>query len=403
MVPVPGRGGCPIVIRIAFPIIGGRGWTGGYNYLLNLLQVLQTQAADRVTPVVLFGPDSSPEDRAPFAALAGVEIVVDPAMEAGGKARRLIEALVTGLDSAAAKTFRAHRIDMVFEAAQYYGWRVPVPAVAWIPDFQHRYLPHLFSRSARLRRALGFNAQVWSGRRVMLSSEDARKDCERFHPASRGRTSVVRFAIPREAPVDAEAARSAAARHGLPDHFFFMPNQFWTHKNHAVVIEALARLRTEGRDIVVAASGNPVDPRDPAHFERLRARAAELGVSDLFRPLGLIPYGDIALLMRASSALINPSLFEGWSTTVEEAKATGTPMILSDLGVHREQAPDRALFFDPGAPAELADRLRAFEPWPEAVRKEAAERAVVQSRIDAKAFAEAFLAMTDSVTHAPNR
>jgi glycosyltransferase involved in cell wall biosynthesis len=42
--------------------------------------------------------------------------------------------------------------------------------------------------------------------------------------------------------------------------------------------------------------------------------------------------------MRASTALINPSLFEGWSTTVEEAKSTGTPMILSDLGVHREQA-----------------------------------------------------------------
>src|SRR5690606_17136877 len=139
-------------------------------------------------------------------------------------------------------------------------------------------------------------------------------------------------------PVDPAAARAAAERYGLPPTYFFLPNQFWSHKNHATVIEALALLKARGRAVTVAASGNPVDPRDPAHFERLTARAAALGVDDLFRPLGLIPYADIALLMRGSAALINPSLFEGWSTTVEEAKATGTPMILSSLDVHREQA-----------------------------------------------------------------
>jgi glycosyltransferase involved in cell wall biosynthesis len=380
------------VIRVAFPLIGGRGWTGGYNYLLNLLRVLQSEAAGQATPVVLFGPDAPAEDHAPFAAISGVEIVVDPAFGAAGKARRLAEAMATGLDRAAARAFRVHDIDLVFEAAQFYGWRLPLPAMAWIPDFQHRHLPHLFSRTAQLRRALGFNAQVWSGRQIMLSSEDARNDCERFHPASRGRTSVVRFAIPRALPVDPAEARAAADRHGLPDRFFFLPNQFWMHKNHAVVIEALGLLRAAGRDVVVAASGNTVDPRDPGHFDRLCARAAEVGVSGLFRPLGLIPYGDIALLMRSSTALINPSLFEGWSTTVEEAKATGTPMILSDLRVHREQAASDVAFFDPLDPTELAELLGAFVPRTASAREDAAVSAALLSRSAARAFADAFMA-----------
>lgn len=387
------------MIRVAFPLIGGRVWTGGYNYLLNLLRVVQTRAPGRIAPVVLFGVDAPAVDHAPFRAIPGVEIVVDPAFDEAGKSRRIARALALGLDAGAARAFAAHRIDAVFEAAQFYGWRLPIPAVAWIPDFQHRYLTDLFSPSARLRRAVGFNVQVRSGRRIMLSSEDARVDCERFHPASRGRTAVVRFAIPRDAEVDAAEARAAADRHGLPETYFFLPNQFWLHKNHAAVIEALALLKARGRAVVVAASGNPADPRDPAHFDRLMARSAELGVADLFRPLGLIPYGDVALLMRASVALINPSLFEGWSTTVEEAKATGTPMILSDLRVHREQAATEAAFFDPRDPEALAACLGAFQPGPAGDRDALARAAVARSQRDGDTFAEAFADLMEQTVH----
>lgn len=386
------------MIRVAFPLIGGRGWTGGYNYLLNLLRVVQTSAPGRITPVILLGPDAPIGDHTPFAEIPGVQIVVDPAFGAAGRSGRLLEAILLGLDSRAARAFREYKIDVVFEAAQFHGWRLPIASIAWIPDFQHRYLPHLFSLPARVRRAIGFNLQVISGRRIMLSSEDARTDCEKFHPASRGRTAVVRFAIPRQQPVDAAEANAAAERYGLPKTFFFLPNQFWLHKNHAMVIEALALLKARGRPFVVAASGNPIDPRDPDHFARLQARAEALGVSDLFRPLGLIPYTDIALLMRASVALINPSLFEGWSTTVEEAKATGTPMVLSDLRVHREQTTGEAILFDPHSPEDLAACLEALVPASPAERAKAARDAVVYSREQVRVFATTFADLVEEST-----
>jgi hypothetical protein len=63
--------------------------------------------------------------------------------------------------------------------------------------------------------------------------------------------------------------------------------------------------------------------------------------------------------MHHAIAVLNPSLFEGWSTTVEEAKAQGKQMILSSLPVHMEQAQEhRARFFypeDSGALAKLLD------------------------------------------------
>lgn len=379
------------MIRVAFPIIGGRGWTGGYNYLLNLVRVCQTYAPGRIHPIIFFGLESEAEERAPFEAIPGVEVVVDEAFSASGRSRRIAEALLTGLDRSGARALAAHEADIVFEAAQFFGWRLKVPAIAWIPDFQHRHLPHLFSAVARLRRSIGFNAQIVSGRTVMLSSEDARKDCERYHPLSRGRTAVVRFAIPPARRIDAETATECAKRYGLPLRFFFLPNQFWVHKNHEVVIEALAILAARGDAPVVAASGGQVDPRVPGHFERLMGRAEALGVADKFRPLGLVPYGHIALLMRSAQALINPSLFEGWSTTVEEARTSGAPMILSDLGVHLEQArEENALFFDPNDPHALAAQMEGMVLLDAAAREASATDGAHRSLDRARGFARSF-------------
>ena len=52
-------------------------------------------------------------------------------------------------------------------------------------------------------------------------------------------------------------------------------------------------------------------------------------------------------LIYYSLAVINPSLFEGWSSTVEQAKAYNKKIILSNISVHREQKPKYSYFFHP--------------------------------------------------------
>lgn len=346
------------MIRVAFTLIGGKSWTGGYNYLLNLVRALAKYQTGTIVPVLFFGEDTDLADTAPFFDIEGVEVVRTSVFNTARKSSALIRSLVLGRDEAVQTIFRQHRIDCVFEAAQFHGWRTDLPAVAWIPDFQHRFLPHLFGHAGYWKRELGFRAQVASGRAIMLSSDDSRRACERFYPSTVGSTHTVRFAIPYRSHIDAQQGRTIAERYGLPQRYFFLPNQFWQHKNHLLVIEALSLLRDRGRsDIVVAASGTTLDPRNLAHFPMLKARVESLNLSSQFRILGLIPYDDLSPLMVASEALINPSLFEGWSTTVEEARSLGVPLILSDLDVHREQAGDQARYFDRFSPESLAQVL----------------------------------------------
>ncbi len=183
--------------RVAFTLISGADWmgTGGYNYLVNLAQVLSAHVPDRVQMVMFVGTDGAAANVAPFAMIPGVQVARDAAFNDTRRKQRLRQALLTGCDQAAAEAFREHRVDVLFECAQFYGWRFPFPRIAWITDFQHRYLPELFSFGAYWKRDLGFRAQILSRRHVMLSSEATRSDCETFFPQSVGRTSVVRFAM----------------------------------------------------------------------------------------------------------------------------------------------------------------------------------------------------------------
>jgi glycosyltransferase involved in cell wall biosynthesis len=116
-------------------------------------------------------------------------------------------------------------------------------------------------------------------------------------------------------------------------------------------------LRSRGTDATIVASGSQDDSREPGYFDGIMREISERKLSRSFRYLGMIPLSHVYALLRMSMALINPSRFEGWSTTVEEAKSFGVPMILSDLDVHREQTAGRAMYFGTDDPASLADHI----------------------------------------------
>ncbi|WP_028351358.1 glycosyltransferase family 4 protein [Bradyrhizobium murdochi] len=341
-------------LRVAFTHIPRRLWAGGYNYQSNLFQALSKFRSGEFAPILFAGAGDDDADLAPLAAIPSVEVVRSAAFD--GRAG-LAAALAWGLDREAVADFRTHRIDAVFEAARFFGWRLPYPAVAWFPDFQHRRLPQLFPAAARWRREAGFRMQIASGRTVMLSSESSHRDFRKFYPGAKNEVCVVRFATGPSPAFLTGNPVEIVAQYQLPEKYFYLPNQFYTHKNHQVVVDALAILAERGFDAVVCASGSTEDRRERGYFDEVMAGVRSRGLEKRFRHLGMIPLAHVYALLRACAGLINPSRSEGWSTTVEEAKSFGVPMILSDLDVHREQTNDTASYFGTDDPATLADHL----------------------------------------------
>ena len=99
--------------------------------------------------------------------------------------------------------------------------------------------------------------------------------------------------------------------------------------------------------ISIYSTGSKSDYRNPDHFFNLMREIKENNLKNNFKYLGLVPYLDTMSLIYYSSAVINPSFFEGWSSTVEQANAYNKILILSNIDVHKEQRPNKAIFFNP--------------------------------------------------------
>ena len=350
-------------IRVAFTVIPRRLWAGGYNYQSNLFAALNRYCQRDITPVLFAGTQDDVADIETLARIPGVETVQSAAFDRRGAG--LAAALSFGLDHAAAAKFRERKVDVVFETARFFGWRLPHPVVAWFPDFQHRRLAQLFSPAARWKREFGFRVQIASSRTIMLSSESALRDCQKFYPGVADRAFVVKFATQPPPGLLSANPSDVIEHYGLPSRYFYLPNQFWRHKNHQVVVDALTILTNRGHDVVVAVSGSKHDSREPEHFDTIMRQVEERGLEKSFRYLGMVPLPHVYALLRAATALINPSRFEGWSTTVEEAKSFGVPMILSNIDVHREQTRGNASYFGINDPSSLADHLEKVAQNPE--------------------------------------
>ena len=139
------------------------------------------------------------------------------------------------------------------------------------------------------------------------------------------------------------------------------------------------------------APGRHFDVFNMPYVQALLQRIRDEQLADPFLAPGLIPYDDLADLMNASTALLNPSLYEGWSTTVEEARSAGVPMLLSDLTVHREQAGDRAAYFSGGDAEGLANLLQSYQPLSRESRATLRVAARAEAHTRLVAFARSFV------------
>ena len=364
-------------MRAVLPVFFRPNWLGGANYFLGLVRALRAHPDPAGASLLVLS--NEPARFGGAADANHVDIRHAPWLDARARPDYFLNGAANILLRYNAALFGAARragADIITHANP--GRLPPCPTLFWMQDFQHRRLPEFFSRYERWRRDRNVRAAAASGH-LLLSSDSAARDFAELYPECAGaRVHVLRFPAYFDAPAaPADPAHDAAllARHRLPRGYYFLPNQFWRHKNHQVVVSAL-RMLPDG--FVVACTGALADDRGDAHIAALRADIEAHGLHDRFRMLGIVPRGEMLALMRQARCVLNPSLFEGWSSTVEEAKHLGKRSILSALPVHREQAPAAALYFDPLDPGALAAAMRTVaEDEPEGA--EAARAAAAQA------------------------
>jgi glycosyltransferase involved in cell wall biosynthesis len=224
--------------------------------------------------------------------------------------------------------------------------RIPAvdrPSVVTLLDLQHLDLPAMFPRSERAFRRVVWHRSVRGADRVIVISDFVRRGAIEQLGIDAERIRVV--------PLGLDHARlQPAAVEREP--FLLYPARRWPHKNHARLFDAFALVRRQRPDLRLVLTGGGGETT---------------GLPDGVEARGHVAADDVVSLMQRASALVFPSLYEGFGLPPLEAMACGCPVASSNAAALPETVGDAARLFDPRDPEAIADAVLDVlgdpQPW----------------------------------------
>ena len=391
-------------MRIGVVPVLNPSWGGTFQYSQTALPVIQRWVAANGDDVVVVGEAAAPEGGPPFG-LPFVQ-VADPAGLGRQliRLRRKIPRLIAGArrdlrpfghDGHARQRLQRAGIDLlVCLYPTPIGFETGIACVMPVHDLQHRISPRFpevgAPRERRAREYLYRNAARTAVRLIVdsqVGADDVVACYGDENPGLRERIAVVPFLPSGTLPdtVAPETLDRVRGRYGLPPRYLFYPAQFWEHKNHVRLVEAVAKVRDRlGEPVPLVLAGSHSGKLRERTFAQTMARVDELGIGGDVAYLGYVPDEDMAPLYRGAVALVFPTFFGPTNIPVVEAWKLGCPVLTSDIRGIREQVGDAGVLVDPTSVDAMADGIA--ELWSD---EELAHSLIQRGRRRAASYTEA--------------
>ena len=210
----------------------------------------------------------------------------------------------------------------------------PVPTVVTIHDMSLTLYPRYHpARRVLLNRPL-VDLAAKRADAIITVSESARRDIVQLYGVSPARVHVVHeAAAPAFRPVtDATVLRRVRAAYGLAERFILYVGTIEPRKNLPMLLEALAERRSSDELPHQLVCAGPYGWLCPD----LERRIERLGLNDVVRLTGYVPFEDLPAIYSLAEMFVFPSVYEGFGLPVVEAMACGTPVITSGVAALAE-------------------------------------------------------------------
>jgi len=381
---------------IVFENLFGQGYEGGATWLETSLLALGT--VEQPPTCLIWGATSEVLPHS-LKHASHVQPIINSSPDVS-KVTRLQDAVVRRVtrrsweDPAITDLASARNVDLWVGFSGFKGLGSLRPLIVWFPDFQFRHFPELFDSNELRDRERQWNFVATRADAIIAISQSVASDAVASDPQVVDKVFVCGF--PPIFTLDSlkQVPDGIRQRYHLPERFFLVCNQFFQHKNHVLVLRALEHVKETGAaPPVVAFTGLPHDYRQPQSFANLLRFVNENGLNEYCRFLGVSPRDEQNELIRAATAVIHPSKFEGRGAIVEEATVLGAPLLCSDLPVHRELHAPGALFFRPDSVEELVTLMRKeYKP-----SSKGAPTIIEESQRLARTYGEQLMAVCERV------
>jgi glycosyltransferase involved in cell wall biosynthesis len=332
-------------------------WMGGIVYIINLIKTLDfLDDQDKPELTLLYRPDLKKiVDEIKYPYLKALEWRFEPIYKG------YILSWLSRKNIFADNILKQNDLDGLYPLHDFpVKTKTNTNLVSWYADLQHKYYPEFFTWRKIIERNARITFMLMNSNDLVVSSQSVADDFARFFRIRNGmKIHIFHFAsvIDDFNDLDINSLRESYKLH---EEYFMISNQFHPHKNHLVLLKALARLKEKKPDIHLAMTGRFPEASHSPYMQRLHSYIDNYHLQDMVSFLGVIPRKEQLLLMKHSQAVLQPSLFEGWSTVIEDAISLQVPVIASSLPVNIEQLGPNGHYFESHDDAKLAEILCNF-------------------------------------------
>jgi len=332
-------------------------WMGGVIYVINLVKILnRLDDKDKPEIILFYSPSLTKfldEFNYPYLTLVKWKF---PSV-LWGTLRSWMQFKNVFYD----RMIEIYSLDVVYPANNFpVKNRTKAKVIAWYADLQHKYYPQYFSKRTILFRNLRLFFILRNCDELVVSSNAVKSDFERFYKTRDDLKIQVFHFVSINGDHQYNRFEELKKKYELPERYFIISNQFHKHKNHKVVLQALALLKEKGININLAITGKLPQAESSPYLAEIYNIIEQGDLQDQIRLLGITPREDQIHIMKYSQAVIQPSLFEGWSTVIEDAISMNVPVIASRLPVNIEQLGPNGIYFDPHNAESMASVLTSF-------------------------------------------
>lgn len=329
-------------------------WMGGIIYILNLIRILEFLDDDEKPGIILFyRPDLKR-----FVDQISYPYFQPVVWTFPGVYKGFIKSWFYGRNIFIKDIINQYELDGLYPLHDYpVRTNCKTKLVSWIADLQQEYYPEFFTKRKILERTLRIKFILKNSNDLVVSSQAVANDFDRFFDTRKGiKIHIFHFAsvIDDFSELDINELRKKL---NIPDKYYIISNQFHKHKNHKVLLNALVRLKDHGSHVHMAMTGKFPDASHSPYMMELHSIINENNLHSQISLMGVISRNEQLLLMKHAQAVIQPSLFEGWSTVIEDAISLQVPVIASSLPVNIEQLGPDGNYFDPHDDERLAEIL----------------------------------------------
>ncbi len=229
------------------------------------------------------------------------------------------------------------------------------PSATLIHDVTYLDFPEFVAEKARRDLTVLVPAAIRRAAFIITNSETTAKSLRQHYNLAK--QQVVVGHIPPQGVRQlsgAESDKVVLRNLGITQPFILFLGNLEPRKNLAVLLDAYEQLRPELKKLYTLVIAGAPGWLHASIMDRLET-AQQAGIALIVT--GYVDEQQRAALLGGASALVLPSLYEGFGMTLLEAMAYETPVLASDIEIFHEVCGEAARYFDPHSPSDLAQQL----------------------------------------------